>query len=95
MALTKTSVLWSFWRSTKFKKRFRKLEDFRKEKATKAIIELGNAVNPLSLGIQKHGSLRDYWAYELGQECRILYNIDANTRTINLHRICSHKEAYA
>jgi mRNA-degrading endonuclease YafQ of YafQ-DinJ toxin-antitoxin module len=57
-------------------------------------MELENAANPLALGIQKHGPLREHWAYELGEDCRILYNIDANRHTINLHRICGHKEVY-
>ncbi len=64
------------------------------KRARNAIIDLENSENPLALGIQKHGSLRNYWAFELGQECRILYNIDTESHTINLHRICSHKEAY-
>lgn len=86
--------MWSFWRSSKFKKRFRKIDSTLNERAINAIIELEQSENPLSLGVQKHGPLHDYWTFELGRECRILYNIDADKRIINLHRICSHKEAY-
>jgi addiction module RelE/StbE family toxin len=89
--------MWGFWRSNRFKHRYRKMKKGHpelREKAANAIDTLYRSERPLSLGQQKTGRLRDYWTYDLDDDCRILYNISKETRTINLHRICGHTESY-
>jgi addiction module RelE/StbE family toxin len=89
--------VWSFWRSNRFKHRYRKItkkNPLLSQATAEALEKLQQSENPLSLGEQKRGPLKDYWAYPLNDQCRILYNISKPTKEINLHRICSHTESY-
>ncbi len=89
--------MWSFWRSNRFKHRYKEItkkNPLLGRAAAEALEQLQQSQNPLSLGQQKTGPLKDYWAYPLDYGCRILYNTTESTKNINLHRICSHKESY-
>lgn len=65
-----------------------------RKKVTTAIQELAESSEPRDLGTFKSGPLRGYYAYELGLECRILYDVDSRRKIIRFHRVCSHKEVY-
>ena len=88
------SVLWESWHSNRFKKRYKKLELQLRERVAEALEQLETANYPERLGVPKVGGLKGTLAYELGQDCRILYVVARKENTIQFHRVCSHKEVY-
>jgi mRNA-degrading endonuclease RelE of RelBE toxin-antitoxin system len=86
--------LWTLWISRRFKQRYRELDTVLKERVSKALEKLEKSDNPRDLGEFKKGPWRGYYAYELGLQCRILYDTLAQERKIRLHRVCTHKEVY-
>lgn len=67
------------WRvviASPFKRGYRRLASWLKEKADNAIRELVNAKNPLALGELKKGYLDGCYGYDLSKRCRILYTCD-------------------
>ncbi len=65
-----------------------------RERVEAALEALEKSVEPEKLGVPKSGPLKGCLAYELGLECRILYVVARVDKTINYHRVCSHKEVY-
>jgi mRNA-degrading endonuclease RelE of RelBE toxin-antitoxin system len=56
------------------------------------LIQLGDSERPESLGVYKQ-SMKVY-AYELGQDDRIIYRVDYDRHTIVLVRVGDHKMTY-
>ena len=59
-----------------------------------ALQSLLETEKPERLGIAKTASRKGYFAYELGRSCRIIYCPFYEQKTIELLRVCSHKQAY-
>ena len=51
-----------------------------------------DAKDPRALGIRKRGPLAELYAYEVGQQVRILYSVSDNV--ISLLRVGPHAEVY-
>jgi mRNA-degrading endonuclease RelE of RelBE toxin-antitoxin system len=64
------------------------------KKADDAIITLLSSLRPEQLGIPKTGSRKGYFAWELGQQCRILYCPIYEENVVEFFRVCSHNEIY-
>ena len=64
------------------------------QRVDSALKNLLEADKPERMGIAKTASRKGYFAYELGRGCRIIYQPIYDQRTIELLRVCSHKQAY-
>jgi hypothetical protein len=64
------------------------------DKIDEALQFLLESDRPELHGVRKHGELREYYAWEFGRECRLLYSPDYEERIIKFSRVCSHKEVY-
>ena len=64
------------------------------KKVDSTLQSLAEAENPENLGVPKKASLKGYFAYELGRSCRIIYRPVYNQNTIELLKVCSHREVY-
>jgi mRNA-degrading endonuclease RelE of RelBE toxin-antitoxin system len=84
--------VWEFDRKSKFKKQFKLLGSVRQNRIKEALLQLGNSEKPESLGAYKQ-SMKVY-AYELGHDDRIIYNVDYDRNTIVLVRVGDHKMTY-
>lgn len=84
--------MWEFDRKSRFKKQFKLLGSVRQERVKEALMQLGDSERPESLGVYKQ-SMKVY-AYELGQDDRIIYTIDYDRYTIVLVRVGDHKMTY-
>jgi len=84
--------LWEFDRKSRFKKQYKLLGSIRQERVKKALGQLGSSERPESLGVYK-SSMKIY-AYELGQDDRIIFKVDYDRHTIVLVRVGDHKMIY-
>ena len=84
--------MWEFDRKNKFKKQYKLLGSIRQERVKKALEQLGNSERPESLGVYK--SPMKIYAYELGQDDRIIFKVDYDRHTIELVRVGDHKMTY-
>ena len=87
-------MLWQSWRSSPFKKRYKTNCQKNQERIKEAIYQILNAENPEFLGKRKHGDLKDYYAYDIGLDCRILYKLNYDKKLVEFHRVCFHKHVY-
>jgi len=85
---------WEFNIATPFKRSYKKLPDWLKEKIKLAMEELCKSNNPKNLGRLKRGKLEGTYGYDISKDCRILYTVDEALKVINFLRVCSHKEVY-
>jgi hypothetical protein len=65
------------------------------KRVDKALVDLVTTNRPERLGVIKTGRVKSYFAYELGQACRIIYKPIYEEGVIEFYRVCSHKEAFA
>jgi len=86
--------LWKAKPSNRFKSSYKNLSDEMSQKVDSALKSLLISDKPERLGIVKIASRKGYFAYELGRSCRIIYRPIYGEKTIELLRVCSHKEAY-
>ena len=85
-------MAWTFDRSKNFKRGYKKANNILQRRIDQALIMLYEAENPEELGVKKHGQWINHHAFEFGRACRLLFEVDRGKRTINLDRVCSHKE---
>jgi hypothetical protein len=64
------------------------------DKADEALITILSTERPERLGVMKTASRKGFFAYELGQSCRILYRPIYESHIVEFFRICSHGEVY-
>jgi mRNA-degrading endonuclease RelE of RelBE toxin-antitoxin system len=86
--------LWKAKPSNRFKSSYKNLSDDMAQRVDSALKSLLDADKPERLGIAKTASRKGYFAYELGRSCRIIYRPIYDQKTIELLRVCSHKQAY-
>ncbi len=86
--------MWKAKPSNRFKSSYKNLSDEMAQRVDSALKTLLDADKPELLGIPKMASRKGYFAYELGRSCRIIYRPIYNQKTIELLRVCSHKQAY-
>lgn len=80
--------------SNRFKHCYNYLSDEMAKRTDEALQSLLNMDRPERAGIQKTAKRKGYFAYELGQNCRITYRPEYSEMVIEFFRLCSHKEAY-
>ena len=90
------NVLMSNSFENKYKKKKESAPEYIIKKAKEAISELTSTNNPESCGVKKRGKLGDYYSIDLTSGHRILYRVirDSENITIQLERICDHKNVY-
>jgi mRNA-degrading endonuclease YafQ of YafQ-DinJ toxin-antitoxin module len=86
--------LWRINKFNRFESAYRRLDDEWVERVDAALRILTKTSRPETLGASKSSTLRGFFAYELGRDCRILYRPDYNAGILEFHRVCSHKEVY-
>lgn len=86
--------MWKAKPSNRFKSSYKNLSDEMVKRVDSALKSLLEADKPGRLGILKMASRKGYFAYELGRSCRIIYRPIYEQKTIELLRVCSHKQAY-
>jgi mRNA-degrading endonuclease YafQ of YafQ-DinJ toxin-antitoxin module len=64
------------------------------QRVDEAIVILLSSERPERKGIPKTASRKGYFAWELGQSCRLLYRPIYDERVIEFFRVCSHDEVY-
>ena len=79
------------WTPT-FKRGYKQLSEQYKARVREALDEMVDAKDPRALGIKKRGPLAELYAYEVGQQVRILYSVSDNV--ISLLRVGPHAEVY-
>ena len=86
--------MWRSRKSNRFLHRYKKLSDERAQRADEAILTLLSSDRPETKGIAKTASRKGYFAWELGQSCRMLYRPIYAEKVVEFFRICSHDEIY-
>jgi mRNA-degrading endonuclease RelE of RelBE toxin-antitoxin system len=89
-----SSALWRSRKSNRFEHRYKKLSDEVAQKVDEVIVTLLSSDRPERKGIEKTASRKGYFAWELGQSCRVLYRPIYEEKVIEFFRVCSHNEAY-
>lgn len=91
---------WKLTITPTFKRGYRKVSSEMQERIENAIKNLCESEHPERLGVFKKRIevrgivLERVFAYELGRDCRIIYDVDRKEKTIIFYRVCSHKEVY-
>jgi len=77
-------------------KKKKKSDKYIIDKLKNAIVEISSSENPESLGEKKKGDLKEYYAYKLTREHRVLYTVERkkSSLTIIFERVCDHKSVY-
>ncbi len=83
---------WGFDRSNRFRRGYKNASSELQKRIDEALTALASAEDPNALGKPKQGPWKRHRAYEFGTFCRMLYEVEYETRIINLDRVCSHKE---
>jgi len=84
--------LWIPERKNSFKKQFKKLTPDLQTKTKDAISELCDSEDPAKLGeYKKHMKV---YAYEIGSNYRIIYDVDYEQHSISFIRVGDHKSVY-
>ena len=86
--------MWKAKPSNRFKSSYKKISDDMAQRVDSALKSLLEADKPERLSIAKMANRKGYFAYELGRSCRIIYRPIYDQKTIELLRVCSHKQAY-
>ncbi|MDE1770170.1 MAG: hypothetical protein KGI28_06425 [Thaumarchaeota archaeon] len=85
--------MWQFQYYKEFIKQYKKLGSQRQQRVKKALADLEDCnTDPKTKGVFK-SSMKVY-AYELGQNDRIIYDIDYQNQRIMLLRVGDHKMTY-
>jgi len=86
--------LWRSKKSNRFEHRYNKLSDEMAKKVDEAISSILSSERPEKIGVMKTSSRKGYFAWELGQRCRVLYRPIYPDRIVEFFRVCSHDEVY-
>lgn len=86
--------LWKSKPSNRFSRAYNNLSDEMAKRVDEAIETLLSSERPELFGVQKTGSRKNYFAWEFGRACRLLFRPEYAQRVIEFFRVCSHKEAY-
>lgn len=84
--------MWRSQPSNRFRKRYRDIGPELIDRANKGIMALVTSDRPELLGDRKTAQWGEYYTYEIGRSCRIIYTPIYETNIIKFARICSHKE---
>lgn len=84
--------MWSFDRTSKFKKQFKHLDHLLQKKVEKTVNEFVLSNDPTKLGIYK--KTMNVYAYELDKSNRLIYDVDFLNNVIYLIRVGDHKSSY-
>ena len=85
--------MWQFQYYKEFIRQYKKLGSQRQKRVKKALTDLEDCyVDPKTKGVFK--SSLNVFAYELGQNDRIIYDIDYQNSQIMLLRVGDHKMTY-
>ncbi|SMH71294.1 type II toxin-antitoxin system RelE family toxin [Candidatus Nitrosotalea okcheonensis] len=77
-----------------FRRQYKRLDSQLQKRVDDAVAEIVGSEDPTKLGEQKRGHLKHFYAYDLGRQYRIIYNISYNTKTIIFSNVGSHKQVY-
>ena len=86
--------MWRSRKSNRFEHRYKKLSDEMAQRVDEAIVALLSSERPETKGIAKTASRKGYFAWELGQSCRLLYRPVYQDKVVEFFRVCSHEEVY-
>ena len=86
--------MWRSRQSNRFEHRYNKLTDEMVQRVDEVILTLLLSERPEKKGIAKIASRKGYFAWELGQSCRVLYRPIYEERVVEFFRVCSHGEVY-
>jgi mRNA-degrading endonuclease YafQ of YafQ-DinJ toxin-antitoxin module len=64
------------------------------QRVDETIVTLLSSDRPERKGIAKTASRKGYFAWELGQSCRLLYRPIYAEKVVEFFRVCSHNEVY-
>lgn len=85
--------MWKFQYYNEFIRQYKKLGSQRQERVNKALADLEDCnSDPKTKGVYK--SSLNVYAYELGQNDRIIFDIDYENQQIMLLRVGDHKMSY-
>ena len=85
-------LLWETVSATKFKRRYKDLDQQHKDRIDQAIQEMKASPNPASLG--KYKKQFGVFSYEIGTKYRIIYHIRYDAKIIDIISVCDHKSVY-
>ncbi len=86
--------MWKIHYSKTFEKQYSKLSSELSRRVHSAIKELESSDDPMKLGELKQGSLKNCFAYEIGNKYRIIYAVYKAEIVILLLRVGKHKDVY-
>lgn len=86
--------MWTIYYSKTFHKQRLKLSSETCKRVDAAILELRSSDDPMKLGEPKQGSLKNCFAYEIGNKYRIIYAVYKTEITILLIKVGKHKDVY-
>jgi addiction module RelE/StbE family toxin len=86
--------VWKVYLSKTFEKQYSKLSSEISERVDSAINELESSDDPTKLGEPKQGSLKNCFAYEIGNKYRIVYTVYKTEIAILLLKVGKHKDVY-
>jgi addiction module RelE/StbE family toxin len=86
--------MWTIYYSKTFHKQRLKLDSEIRKKVDVAISDLQSSNDPTKLGEPKLGSLKNCFAYEIGNKYRIIYSVNKLEIVVLLLKVGKHKDVY-
>lgn len=86
--------VWQVHLSKTFERQYSKLSTEISKRVDSAINELKSSDDPMKLGEPKQGSLKNCFAYEIGNKYRIIYTVYKTEIVILLLKVGKHKDVY-
>jgi addiction module RelE/StbE family toxin len=86
--------MWTRRITNTFKRQHKHLSHKLQELVNKKINELASSVDPTKLGDHKKGPIHCYRAYKIGNQYRIVYDTDFETKTIVFLKVGTHDDVY-
>ena len=86
--------MWNRRITNPFKRQYKHLDHKLQDIVDETIDKLASSADPRKLGDHKKGEIDCYWAYKIGNQYRILFDPDFETKTIILLRVGTHDAVY-
>ncbi|MGC1927637.1 MAG: type II toxin-antitoxin system RelE/ParE family toxin [Candidatus Nitrosopolaris sp.] len=83
--------MWSLHPTKKYTRDYKQLSPELKERVKHALTELAVKADPRNLGIHKYANWDCVYSYEIGDQYRVLYDLDKTNTEIVLIRVGTHK----